>query len=75
MSDRSQKKNVLIIAEGQEEKPYIDKILSFPNIDKNAYFFAPAVNAKGNGNISARYQFEIQRGFYDIVLVFCDADK
>ena len=33
------------------------------------------INVKGNGNISARYQYEIQRGFYDIVLVFCDADK
>ena len=75
MIDGERKKNVLIIAEGQEEKPYIDKILSFPNIKKSTYLFAPAVNAKGNGNISARYQFEVQRGFYDIVLVFCDADK
>ena len=75
MIDGERKKNVLIIAEGQEEKPYIDKILSFPNIKKSTYLFASAVNAKGNGNISARYQFEVQRGFYDIVLVFCDADK
>ncbi len=75
MSEGKRKKNVLIIAEGQEEKPYIDKILSFPNINKNVYFFAPTVNVKGNGNISARYQFEIQRGFSDIILIFCDADK
>ena len=65
----------MIIAEGFEEKPYIDKILSFPNISKDTYHFAPAVNAKGNGNIVARYQFEIQRGFYDAILIFCDADK
>ena len=69
------KKNVLIIAEGFEEKPYMDKILSFPNINKEVYNFAPVVNAKGNGKIFARYQYEIQRGFYDVVLVFCDADK
>ena len=74
MSDK-RRKNVLIIAEGYEEKPYIDKILSFPNINKEAYNFVPAINVKGNGNIVARYQFEIQRGFYDIVLIFCDADK
>ena len=58
MSD-GRRKNVLIIAEGYEEKPYIDKILSFPNINKDVYNFGPTVNAKGNGNIVARYQFEI----------------
>lgn len=73
MSER--KKNILIIAEGYEEKPYMDKILSFPNINKEAYLFAPVINVKGNGNIVERYQFEIQRGYYDVILIFCDADK
>ena len=73
--NEGRRKNVLIIAEGYEEKPYIDKILSFPNVSREAYYFAPAVNVKGSGNIPARYQFEIQRGFYDIILVFCDVDK
>ena len=75
MSEFHRRRNILIISEGFEEKPYMDKILSFPNINKDAYFFLPVVNAKGNGNIIARYQYEIQRGFYDIVLIFCDADK
>ena len=75
MNENGRKKNILILAEGFEEKPYIDKILSFPNINKDIYTFAETVNVKGNGNIPARYQFEIQRGFYDVVLVFCDADK
>ncbi len=75
MNDDVRKRNVLIIAEGFEEKPYIDKILSFPNINKELYNFNEPINVKGNGNIPARYQYEIQRGFYDIVLVFCDADK
>lgn len=75
MNDFIRKKNILIISEGYEEKPYIDKILSFPNINKDVYYFAPSVNAKGNGAIFARYQYEIQRGFYDVILVFCDADK
>ncbi len=75
MNDVSRKRNVLIIAEGFEEKPYLDKILSFPNIRKDIYNFAPVVNVKGSGRIDARFQYEIQRGFYDIVLIFCDADK
>ena len=75
MSEFIRKKNILIISEGFEEKPDIDKILSFPNINKDVYNFPPSVNAKGNGNIFARYQYEIQRGFYDIILVFCDVDK
>ena len=75
MSDFGRRKNVLIIAEGFEEKPYIDKILSFPNINKTVYSFAPTINAKGSGNIQARYQYEIQRDFFDVILIFCDADK
>ena len=75
MSEFVRKKNILIISEGFEEKPYIDKILSFPNINKDVYNFPPSVNAKGNGKIFARYQYEMQRGFYDLVLVFLDADR
>lgn len=75
MSDLIRKKNILIISEGFEEKPYIDKILSFPNINKQVYHFGESVNAKGNGKLFAKYQFEIQRGFYDAILIFCDADK
>ena len=69
------RRNILIIAEGYEEKPYIDKLLSFPNINREVYNIHPAVNAKGSGNIFARYQYEFQRNFYDLVLIFCDADK
>ena len=75
MSEFARRKNILIIAEGFEEKPYIDKVLGFPNINKNVYNFADTINIKGNGNIPARYQYEIQRGFYDIILIFCDADN
>lgn len=75
MSEFIRKKNILIISEGFEEKPYIDKILSFPNINKDVYNFPLSVNAKGNGKIFAKYQYETQRGYYDLILVFCDADK
>ena len=75
MNELWRRRNILIIAEGYEEKPYIDKILSFPNINKELYYFAETINAKGNGSIPARFQYELQRGYYDIVLIFCDADK
>ena len=73
MSDFA-KKRVLIIAEGYEEKPYIEKIIHFSNIS-DVYHFSPVVNAKGAGNLFARYQYEMQKGFHDIVLIFCDVDK
>jgi len=75
MNEFRARKNVLIIAEGFEEKLYIDKLLSFPKINKKVYHFADTVNVKGNGNIPARYQYELQRGYYDVILVFCDADR
>ncbi len=75
MSEGLRKKRILILAEGYEEKPYIDKMLSFPNINRDAYEFLETINVKGNGQIVPRYQFEIQRDSADIVLVFCDADK
>ena len=67
-------KNVLIIAEGYEEKAYLDKILSFPNIRRDIYRFNAVINSKGSGNIKARYQYYLQNGYYDAILVFCDAD-
>ena len=73
--DSYRKKRILIIAEGFEEKPYIDKLFSFPNINKDAYDIRPAVNAKGNAKILARYQYEFQRNFYDLILIFCDVDR
>ncbi|MBR1581694.1 MAG: hypothetical protein IJ656_01545 [Bacilli bacterium] len=71
----TRRRNILILAEGNEEKPYIDKILSFPNINKEVYNFAEAINVKGNGKIFARYQYEFQKGYYDLILVFCDGDN
>ena len=69
------KRNILIIAEGLEEKIYLDKLLCFPNINKDAYCFNAVVNSKGSGNIKARYQYAFQNGYYDVVLIFCDADR
>lgn len=69
------KKRILIIAEGLEEKLYIDKLLSFPNINHDVYDIKPAINVKGNAKIAARYQYLFQSNYYDLILIFCDADK
>lgn len=68
------KKNILILAEGHEEKPYIEKLIHFPCMS-SFYYFSPVVNLKGNGQIFPRYQYEFQTNKYDLVLVFADADK
>ncbi len=73
MSNNS-KVTIQIIAEGFEEKPYLDKLLSFPNINK-VYKFLPVINVKGNGSIVPRYQYLYQQGNSDLILVFCDVDK
>ena len=49
------KKTILILAEGFEEKPYIEKIIKFPSISKN-YIFSPVINLKGNGKILSRFE-------------------
>ena len=68
------KKNILILAEGYEEKYYIEKIVNFPFIKDN-YIFSPIINLKGNGKILARYQYEFQTNRHDLILVFADADE
>ena len=67
------KSKICIICEGDEEYEYLDKL-------KLLYLWSDEynielVNAKGNGNIPARYQDKFQNGSYNIVLVFCDTDK
>ncbi len=68
------RKRVLILAEGYEEKYYIDKIISFPCMSKS-YYFEPVINLKGNGQIIPRYQYLFQLNKYDLILVFGDGDN
>lgn len=64
---------ICIICEGYEEYEYLDKLSSLKVWDKK-YTFA-LCNAKGNGNVFARYQEKYQSDSYDIVLIFCDTDR
>lgn len=63
------KKRVLILAEGYEEKYHIDKLINFLCISKS-YCFGQTINLKGNGQIIPRYQYLFQLNKYDLILVF-----
>ena len=64
---------ICVICEGNEEYEYLQrlKVLSIWN---EQYEVIPD-NARGNGNIAARYQDRYQNGSYELVLVFCDTEK
>lgn len=64
---------ICIICEGYEEYEYLDKLIKLNIFDK-AYDIN-LVNAKGNGNIFARYQDIYQRNKYHMIFVFCDTEQ
>ncbi len=66
-------KKICIICEGFEEYDYMTRLNELQVWD-SAYNIRPD-NAKGNGNIFARYQDRFQSASYDLVLVFCDTEK
>lgn len=65
-------KNICFICEGLEEQKYIEK-LSKLNVWSNKYKIT-IKNAKGIGNISAKYQYEFQNSTYDLIIIFCDTE-
>ncbi len=69
----SEKHKICIICEGNEEYEYLERL----KILKvwNEQYDISLVNARGNGNIPARYQNRYQNGSDEVVLVFCDTEK
>lgn len=67
------KTKVCIICEGNEEYYYLGKLNTLGVWDD--HYDIELINAKGNGNIPARYQDKFQNGSSDIVLIFCDTDR
>ena len=65
--------SLCIICEGYEEEAYVRHLLD-KNVWNGIYDFT-VVNAKGEGNIPARYQFMFNKDAYELVLVFCDTDR
>lgn len=66
-------KKLCVICEGFEEYEYMTRLNEF-NVWNPAYDILPD-NAKGNGNIFARYQNRFQSASYDLVFIFCDTEK
>ena len=66
---------ILILCEGLEEELYIRKLLSFHGIFSNAYEFCEPINCKSITKIFPRYQNLFTRNLYDLIIIFCDADK
>lgn len=65
--------NICIICEGPEEYEYLYKLNSLGIW--NDIYDVSLDNARGNGNIAARYQDRFQNGSYDMIFIFCDTDK
>ena len=65
--------NICIICEGYEEYEYLARLKSLGVWSEN--YSIILVNAKGNGNIPARYQDKFQNGLFEVVFVFCDTEK
>ena len=69
----SNKKKLCIICEANEEYAYLERLRSL-NVWHSQYEIS-LDNARGNGNIPARYQDRYQNGAYELVLIFCDTDR
>ncbi len=67
------KHKICIICEGNEEYAYLDRLKKLQVW--NSQYEVLLDNARGNGNIPARYQDRYQNGAYELVLVFCDTEK
>ena len=66
---------IKILCEGLEEYKYIKKLLGFPGIFSDVYYFHEPTNCKGITNIFPRYQDLFTKNLYEVILIFCDADR
>ncbi len=74
LKKRRSKKSICIICEGYEEKRYIERLININAWNSIDYYFIP-INAKGECNISARFQDVYSSDKYDYVVIICDTDK
>lgn len=65
---------IKILCEGLEEYKYIKKLLGFPGIFSDIYYFHEPTNCKGITKIFPRYQDLFSKNLYEVILIFCDAD-
>ncbi len=69
----SDRHKICIICEGDEEYAYLDRLKELQVW--NSQYEVLLDNARGNGNIPARYQDRYQNGAFELILVFCDTEK
>ena len=69
----SDKHKICIICEGNEEYEYLQRLIEL-NVWHEQYNIS-LINAKGNGNIPARYQDRYQNGTDEVIFIFCDTEK
>ena len=67
--------SIKILCEGLEEYKYIKKLLGFPDIFSDIYSFDEPINCKGITKIFPRYQDLFTKNLYEVILIFCDADR
>lgn len=69
------RRRVIFICEGQEDKGYIDKLISLKVWNTEVYDFK-TVNAKGASRIVSKYDSVVSNeSSSSVVLIFCDTDK
>lgn len=68
-------RRVCIIAEGYEEKYYLERLLDFDFFNNRLVNVASIQNAKGILNVFALFQNVFNSGAYDLIVVFCDGDN
>ena len=67
------KHRICIICEGYEEEMYVRHLLA-KQVWNEIYDFT-VINAKGEGNVPARFQYAVNRDVFELVLAFCDTDR
>lgn len=68
-------RSICIIAEGNEEKYYLDRLISF-NLFTNPYYSIDSIrNAYGINNVFPLFQNLYSSRRYNIIFIFCDGDN
>ena len=68
-------RSICIIAEGDEEKYYLERLLSFRVFNHPCIKIDSIRNARGINNVFPLFQNVYSSGRFDIIVVFCDGDN
>lgn len=68
-------RRVCIIAEGYEEKYYLERLRDFNIFNHPLVRVTSIQNAKGIVNVFALFQSVFNSGAFDLIVVFCDGDN